>query len=146
MHSIAARIYEKDPQTLSEVNRIFEKFNEAQQLTATLTPSTANMHGVTAVLNLTTLHRTAPVRSLHQEHHNTKTSLIQGNHIPTTKGTDHTPPTMGTDMGTFQLITIMHHCHHDRSSTSFGSHTLCSSSSHHSGSCCSFASFSRVLT
>ena len=39
----AAKIYEKDPQTLSEVIRIVEKFNTAQQLTAMLTPSTVSM-------------------------------------------------------------------------------------------------------
>ena len=45
---------------------------------------------------------------LHQEHHATKTGLIQGHYTPTPNGTYHTPLTIGTDMGeTFQLITIM---------------------------------------
>ena len=42
-HTIAAMIYEKDPQTLSEVIRLVEKLNAAQQLTATLTPLTVSM-------------------------------------------------------------------------------------------------------
>ena len=49
------------------------------------------MPSVMAVINLATLHRTAPTRFLHQEHHATKTDLIQGINTPTTKGTDHTP-------------------------------------------------------
>ena len=42
-HTTAANIYEKDPQTLSEVIRIVEKVHVAQQLTATLTPSMVSM-------------------------------------------------------------------------------------------------------
>ena len=38
-HTTAVKIYENDPQTWSEVIRIVEKLNAAQQLTATLTPS-----------------------------------------------------------------------------------------------------------
>ena len=81
---------------MSEVIRLVEKFNAAQQLRATLTPSmvsmmcsdykcfvlfvdewvilatTAPVHSVTAVMNLATLQRTAPTRFLPQEHHATK--------------------------------------------------------------------------
>ena len=49
------------------------------------------MPSVMAVMNLATLHRTAPTRFLPQEHHGTKTYLIQGIDTPTTEGTDHTP-------------------------------------------------------
>ena len=38
-HSLAAKIYEKDPQTLTDTITEVEKFNEAQQLTATIIPS-----------------------------------------------------------------------------------------------------------
>ena len=37
------KIYREDPQTFSEVIRIVEKFNAAEQLTTTLTPSTVSM-------------------------------------------------------------------------------------------------------
>ena len=50
------------------------------------------MPSVMAVMNLATLHSTAPTRFLLQEHHATYTDLIQGIHIPTPEGTDHTPP------------------------------------------------------
>ena len=43
MHTTTAKIYKKGPQTLSEVIRIVEKFNAAQQLAATLTPLTVSM-------------------------------------------------------------------------------------------------------
>ena len=52
--------------------------------------ATALMPSVMAVMNLATLHRTAPTRFLPQEHHITKTVLIQDIDTPTTKGTDHT--------------------------------------------------------
>ena len=42
-HTTTAKIYEKDPYTLSEVIRLVENFNEAQQLTAMLTPSMVSM-------------------------------------------------------------------------------------------------------
>ena len=42
-NTTAAKIYEKDPQTLSDVMRIVENFNTALQLTAMLTPSTVSM-------------------------------------------------------------------------------------------------------
>ena len=42
-HTTIAKIYEKNPQTLSEVIRIVEKFNEAQQVTAMLTPFMVSM-------------------------------------------------------------------------------------------------------
>ena len=35
-HNIAAKTYEKDPQTLFEVIKLVEKVNTAQQVTATL--------------------------------------------------------------------------------------------------------------
>ena len=38
VHTTAAKIYEKDPQTLAEGIRLVEKLNAAQQLTATPTP------------------------------------------------------------------------------------------------------------
>ena len=119
-HTTRAEVYEKDPKTLSEVIRIVEKLNVAQQLTATLTPSivimmsnddrcfvdvqvilaaTGPMHSVTAVMNLATLHKTFPTRFLCQEHHTTKKGLIQYHNTPTCKKTDHTALTMGTDMG-----------------------------------------------
>ena len=43
VHTTTAKIYEKDPQTLSEVMTVVEKSNAAQQLTAILTPSTVSM-------------------------------------------------------------------------------------------------------
>ena len=57
----------------------------------------ALIHSVTAVMNLTTLQRTAP-RFLPQKCHVTKTDLIQSMDIPIPQGTDHNPPTMVTDM------------------------------------------------
>ena len=59
--------------------------------------ATDPVHSVTAVMNLATLYKTAPTRFLPQEHHITKTGLIQGHDTPTPKG--HTSPTVGTDMG-----------------------------------------------
>ena len=41
--TIASKIYEKEPQTLAEVIKLVETLSAAQQLTATLTPSTVNM-------------------------------------------------------------------------------------------------------
>ena len=38
-HTSTAEIYEKDPQTLSEVIRLVEKLNAVQQLTAKLAPT-----------------------------------------------------------------------------------------------------------
>ena len=52
--------------------------------------ATALMPSVMAVMNVATLHRTVPTRFLYQEHHATKTDLIQGINTPTPKGTDHT--------------------------------------------------------
>ena len=60
--------------------------------------ATAPMHSVTAVMNVATLHRNAPTRFPNQEHHATKTDLVQGINRPTPKRTDHTPPSMGTEM------------------------------------------------
>ena len=81
VHTTTAKIYEEDPETLSEVIRLVEKINAAQQLTAMLTPSTVSMmpnddrcfvdewvilaatalvHSITAVMNLVTLHKIAP--------------------------------------------------------------------------------------
>ena len=60
--------------------------------------ATALMYSVAAVMNLTTLDRTAPTRFLSQEHHATKTDLFQGIDIPIPKETVHTPPTMITGM------------------------------------------------
>ena len=61
--------------------------------------TTAPLCSVTAVMNLVTLHRTAPRRFLPQEHHSTKTDLNEGINIPTPKETDHTLPIMFPDMG-----------------------------------------------
>ena len=61
--------------------------------------TTVQMCNVMAAMNLATVHRTAPTRFLPQEHHATKTDLIQAINIATLGGTDHTPPTMVTDMG-----------------------------------------------
>ena len=63
-------------------------FVDAQVTLAT----TAQMPSVLAVMNLAILHKTAPTRFLHQEHHTTKTDLVQGIETPTRKGTGHTPP------------------------------------------------------
>ena len=43
VHTTAAKIYEKDPQTLSQLIRIVVKFNVAQQLTTPLTPFMVSM-------------------------------------------------------------------------------------------------------
>ena len=59
----------------------------------------ALMHSVTAVVNFPSLHKTATSRFLPQEHHVTKTDVIQGIGILTSKGTDHTLPSMVADMG-----------------------------------------------
>ena len=67
------------------------------ELVILVTAST--VHSVTAAMNFATLHRTVPTRFPPQEHHATKTYLIQGIDIPRPKGTDHTLPTMVTDMG-----------------------------------------------
>ena len=58
----------------------------------------ALMPSVMAVMNLTTLPRTAPTRFLHQECHATMADLIQGIDTLTTRGTDHTP-IMAPDIG-----------------------------------------------
>ena len=42
-HNIAAKVYEKEPQTLSEVIKLLEKFKMAQQVTATLSPPMMSM-------------------------------------------------------------------------------------------------------
>ena len=60
--------------------------------------ATALTHSVTVVMNLATLHRTAPTRFLPQEHHATKTDHVQGINIPTPKVTDNTQPIMIPDM------------------------------------------------
>ena len=56
--------------------------------------TTAPICSVTAVMNLATLYRTAPTRSLPQEHHAGKTDVTQGIDIPTLEGTGHTPTIM----------------------------------------------------
>ena len=57
------------------------------------------MPSAMAGMNLATLHMTASTRVLSQEHHTSKTDIIQGIDIPTPKRTDHTPPIMDPDMG-----------------------------------------------
>ena len=42
-HTTTAKIYKKDPQTLSKVIRIVEKFNAAQQISAMWTPFMVSM-------------------------------------------------------------------------------------------------------
>ena len=42
-HNIAGKVYEKNPQTLSEVIRLVEKLNTAQEVTATLSPPMVNV-------------------------------------------------------------------------------------------------------
>ena len=69
-------------------------FVAAQVILAT----TALMPSVMAVMNLAILHKAAPTRILHQEHHATKTDLVQGIDTPTTEGTDHIP-IMASDIG-----------------------------------------------
>ena len=127
MQTTTAKIYEKDPQTLAEVIRLVEKLNVAQQLTATLIPSMVSMKSnddryfVCGQIGHFGCHypnaqcyscdefghfaQDCP-NKIPQEHHVSKTDLIQGINIPTPKETDHTPPTMITDMGPFQPITI----------------------------------------
>ena len=61
--------------------------------------ATALMSSAIAVMNLATLHRTAPTRFLPQEHHTTETDLVQGINILTPKGTDHTLFIMVPGMG-----------------------------------------------
>ena len=57
------------------------------------------MCSVTASMNLATFPMTAPTRFFPQEHHATKTDLIYGIDVSTPKETDHTRPTLVTDMG-----------------------------------------------
>ena len=68
--------------------------------------TTAPVHSITAVMNLATLHKTAPTRFLPQEHHATKTGLIPGHDTPTPKGRDHISLTIGTENEKSQQITI----------------------------------------
>ena len=107
---------------MAKVIKLFEKLSAAQQLSASLTPSTlsmmsgddkcfvcgwtghsdqtALMPNIMAVMNLVTLPKAAPTKFLHQEHHATTADLIQGIITTTTIGTDHTPimvPHIGDD-------------------------------------------------
>ena len=61
------------------------------------------MQSVTAAMNLATLHKTAPTKFPHQAHHTTRTDINQDINIPTSKETDHLPPTMVTDMGDISI-------------------------------------------
>ena len=70
-------------------------FVDKQAILAT----TAQMPSVMMVMNLATLHKIAPARFLPQEHHTTKTNLVQSINILTPKGTGHTPPIKVPDMG-----------------------------------------------
>ena len=69
-------------------------FVDEQVILATTVPMPSAM----AVMNLATFPSSDPTRLLPQEHHTTKTDLIQGINIPTPKGTDHTPLIMVPDM------------------------------------------------
>ena len=42
-YNITTKDYKKDPKTLSEVIKLVEKLNIAQQVTATMSPPTVNM-------------------------------------------------------------------------------------------------------
>ena len=147
------KLYEKDPKTLSEVIILVEKLHAAHVLTATLTASSQYdiqcwsmfslwtnrsfwppLSSIMAVMTLDTLHRTSPARFLPQEHHDTKTDLIQVINIPTSKGTDDTPLIMVQDMGDISAGQSCQ-CSHCSRSSSFRRHTLPSSSSHHTSSC-----------
>ena len=44
------------------------------------------------------MYKTVPTKFLPQQHHSTRTGLVPGHGTPTHRGTDHTPPTMDTDM------------------------------------------------
>ena len=98
--------------------------------------ATTSMCSVTAVVKSDTLHKTVPTSFLPQEHHTTRKGLIPGHNTPTPKESDHSPPTMGTNMGdistdhkqTTILITR-------GGSSSYRRNISCSPSSHHRGSC-----------
>ena len=75
-------------------------FVEKQVILAT----TALMPSAMAVLNLATLHRTAPTSFLPQEDHTPKRDLIQGFDIPTPKGTGHIVPIMVPDIGDISAV------------------------------------------
>ena len=70
-------------------------------------PTTALIHSVTPVMNSATLHKTSPTRFPPQEHNATKKGLIPGHETPTTKGTDHNLPTMGTVIGDISTCNIV---------------------------------------
>ena len=112
-HNIVAKIYENDPQTLSEVIKLVEKLNRAQQVTATLTPpavnvmlnvdqclvcskrailvTTAPLHSGITVMALVTLPSTVQRKSPHQEHLATMTDHAPDHITTTTAETDHSP-------------------------------------------------------
>ena len=106
VHTITAKIYEKDPQTLSEVIRLLEKLNAAQQLTATLTPTMVSM--------MSNDDRYFVCGQTGHFHYHCLVAQCYGcdefgnfahdcsnkipPYIPTPKGTDCTPPIMVPDM------------------------------------------------
>ena len=147
-------IYEKGPQTLSEVIRIVEKFTAAQ-VTATLKPSlvsmmsndercfvcgtdrpfwppTSLMHSFTGCNEFNHSAQDCPTTFLPQEHHATKTGLIPGNNTPKAKE-NRSQSTHYRHR--HERHFNQSHCwsHHDRSSSSYRRDILCSPSSHHSG-------------
>ena len=154
VHTTAAKMYEKDHQTLSEVIRRVEKFNAAQQLTAMVTPSMVSMMPnndrcfVCGQMGHFGYHcPNVQCYSCDEFGHFAQDcpnkipssgtpchwiSLIQGHNIPTPKGTYHTPPTTGTDRG--DSSTDHNHVpvsYHDSSSSSSRRHTLSSSKTPH---------------
>ena len=120
-HTTAAKIYKKDPQTLFEVIRIVEKFNAAQQVTATLTPFMVSMIsnddsflvcGQTGHFDLlcpsaqcsssdefSHFVQDCPNKISPSGTHTTETGLIPGYDTPSPKGTDHNSFTTDTDVG-----------------------------------------------
>ena len=151
-HTTAAKIYEKDPQMLSEVIRLVEKLNAAQPLTATLTTSTVSMmsnddryfvcgqtdhfcHHCLSVHcyswdEFGNIAWDCPSKILPSGTPGQQGRSCSRHWYTHTQRTDHTPSTMVTDMG--DISTDHNHTavsHNDRSS-SFRKHISCVSSSH----------------
>ena len=109
-HNIAGKVYEKDPQTLSEATQWVEKINTAQQVTITLSLPTVNMmsiddrcclcgrkdqytfiilmHSATIVMVLVTSSRSAPRKFPHWKH--LVTVIYHTSTIAATEDTGHT--------------------------------------------------------
>ena len=153
--TIAAKICEKDSQTLAEVSRLVEKLSAAHKLTATFTPSTWNMmssedkcfvcghtghfgchcpdaqcYGCDEFGHFAQdcPHKIPPLGMPH--HHSRSHSRHQYTHNQRDRSHSHYSPRHRRH---FSRLQSHPHSHHDRSS-SFRRHTSCSSSSHHSSS------------